>query len=638
MRSRNVRLIFSSLRGYRASWLWPDVMAGLTLVAIALPEQIATARLAYMPAAAGLYAFIAGSVLFAVLGRSAQMSVGADSTIAPVLAAGVAGLAAAGTPRYIHLVSFLTLMAGALVIASGLLRLGWICEFLSTPVITGVLAGIAVEIVVRQIPAILGLPGGGTTLPGRVRQITEQIGHVNGWSVVIAAGVFAVLVLAERVDRRIPGALIGFVLSILAVAAFGLTADGVAVLGPIHGGLPAFAIPSASLGDARQLIGPALTVGFVCLAQTSAVVRAVGASSLGAAELNRNLVAVGAGSLAAGLSGSFAVNSSPPRTQVVQAAGGRSQLTSVIAAALVFGVVLVATGLLKDLPDATLGAILIFIATRLFRAGDLKSILRFDRLEFGLAVVALLAVSLFGIETGVVVALLLSLADRTRRAARPSGVILGREPGTDHWIPPDVGRPTEQVPGVLVHLIYAPLWYGNAEYIRLRILQMLDSAAEPVRALVLDANGMSDIDYTGVRMLGELMAELEQRKVAIAIARSSHLIHRELKRSGLLHSLGPDRLFATVEEAVETLIAEAEGRAGHIRRAAAAPQRAAGQWAVPEDLITRLADGFTAAAAHETDPKQRKRLRRVGRALSGAGHDVAVEVAADAIARPAGLD
>ena len=456
MRSRNVPLILSSLRGYRASWLWPDVVAGLTLVAIAVPEQIATAKLAYMPAAAGLYAFIAGSVLFAVLGRSGQMSVGADSTIAPILAAGVAGLAAAGTPRYIHLVSFLTLMTGALVIASGLMRLGWICEFLSTPVITGVLAGIAVQIAVRQIPAILGLPGGGITLPDRIRKITEQIGHVNGWSVAIAAGVFAVLVLAERVDRRIPGALIGFLLSVMAVAAFGLTSHGVAVLGPIHGGMPTFAVPSASLANARQLIGPALTVAFVCLAQTSAVVRAGGASSLGAAELNRDLVAVGAGSLVAGLSGSFAVNSSPPRTQVVTAAGGRSQMTSVIAAAIVLGVVLVATGLLKDLPEATLGAILIFIATRLFRAGDLKSILRFDRLEFGLAVVTLLAVSLFGIEPGVVVALVLSLGDRTRRTARPSGVILGREPGTDHWIPPDVGQPTEQVPGVLVYLIYAP--------------------------------------------------------------------------------------------------------------------------------------------------------------------------------------
>jgi len=631
-------LILPSLRGYRASWLWPDVVAGLTLVAIAVPEQIATAKLASMPAAAGLYAFIAGSLLFAVMGRSRQISVGADSTISPVLAAGVAGLATAGTPRYIHLVSFLTLAAGALVIVSGLSRLGWMGEFLSTPVITGVLAGIAVQIAVRQVPAILGLPGGGGTLPSRVRKIAEQIGHVNGWSVAIAAAVLAIVVLAERVDRRIPGALAGFVLSILAVAGLGLTSHGVAVLGPVHGGAPAFAVPSASLADVRQLIGPALTIAFICLAQTSAVMRTTGVSSPGTAELNRDLVAIGAGSLAAGLSGSFAVNSSPPRTQVVTAAGGRSQLTSMVAAALVLGVVLAATGLLKDLPEATLGAILLFIAMRLFRAGDLKSIRRFDRLEFGLAVAALLAVSLFGIQTGIVVAILLSLADRTRRAARPSGVILGREPGTDHWIPPDIGRPTEQVPGVLVYLIYAPLWYGNAEYIRLRILQMLDIAAEPVHGLVLDANGISDVDYTAVRMLGELLAELKQRNVAVAIARSSHLIHRELKRGGLLQSLGPDRIFATVDEAVDTLIAPAEGRTDHSRTTMAAAQRAVEQWPVPENLIARLADGFTAAARHETDPKLRKRLRRVGRTLSGAGHDLAVEVAADAITPSPGLD
>jgi len=187
---------------------------------------------------------------------------------------------------------------------------------------------------------------------------------------------------------------------------------------------------------------------------------------------------------------------------------------------------------------------------------------------------------------------------------------------------------------VIAYLIYAPLWYGNAEYIRQRILQMLDSATEPVHALVLDANGMSDIDYTGVRKLGGLIAELKQRQVATVIARSSHLIHRELKRSGLLESLHSDRLFTTVEEAVDALVAEAEGRAGQL--AGLAGQRAARQGPVPEDLVARLAEGFATAAEHETDKKLRKRLRKVGRTLSGAGHDLAVEVAADAIARPPG--
>lgn len=268
------------------------------------------------------------------------------------------------------------------------------------------------------------------------------------------------------------------------------------------------------------------------------------------------MAAVGAGSLASGLSGSFAANSSPPRTEIVVASGARSQLTSVAAAAIVAGVVLLAAGLLKDLPQATLGAILVYVATRLFRVADLHSILRFDRLEFALAVITLLAVSFVGIEQGVALAALLSLADRTRRSARPVDVVLGREPGTDHWIPPNIGRPTEQVPGVIVYLPYAPLWYGNADYIRWRVRQLVDCPAQPVHAFVLDANGMSDIDYTGTRALCDLTTELAQRGVATGIARSSHLVHHDLKHGGLLKEIGPDHLFTTVEAAVDALARE----------------------------------------------------------------------------------
>jgi MFS superfamily sulfate permease-like transporter len=216
-------------------------------------------------------------------------------------------------------------------------------------------------------------------------------------------------------------------------------------------------------------------------------------------------------------------------------------------------VVFLATGLLADLPQATLGAILVFVATRLFRLHDLRAILHFDRLEFSLAILTLAAVSFFGIEQGVVVAMLLCLADRTRRAARPRDVILGREPGTDHWIPPDIGRTTEQVPGVIVYLLYAPVWFGNADYIRLRICGIIDSAPAPVHALVLDAAAISDIDYTGARTLGELVTELDQRGVKLAVARSSHLVHHDLKHSGLLEEISPEQLFSSVEEAVRAL-------------------------------------------------------------------------------------
>jgi len=543
-----------TLRGYRTSWLGADALAGLSLVAVALPSQMATARLAGVPAVAGLYAFVAGSVLFALFGTNRRLSVGADSTIAPVLAVGVASIAVVGTSRYITTMAFAALLVGGLLIAVGLCRLGWIAEFLSTPVITGVLAGIAVEIVVRQIPVILGLEGGGTSTIGRVRRVLDQVSHTNGWSVGIAVGVLVLIVVGQRIDHRLPGALLGLVLSIVAVDAFGLaTHHGVAILGTVHAGLPHVGLPGASWTELRRLLGPVLTVAFLCIAQTAATVRTSGAAAPTPGNFNRDLAAIGAGSVAAGLIGVLAVDASPPNTAIVAASGARSQLTNVLAAALVVAVLLTLTAPLSKLPEATLGATLVFIATKLFRVGELRKILRFDRLEFALAFTTLLVVALIGIEQGIVVAIVLSLADRTRRAARPRDTLLGREPGTDHWIPVDVGRPAEQVAGVLVYLVYAPLWYGNADHIRLRLVQLIDAAAEPVHVVILDANAMSDIDYTGLQALRGLAAELDRRGVAIGVARASHLVHHELKHGALLTELGRDHLFASVDEAVTFL-------------------------------------------------------------------------------------
>jgi SulP family sulfate permease len=215
--------------------------------------------------------------------------------------------------------------------------------------------------------------------------------------------------------------------------------------------------------------------------------------------------------------------------------------------------VLFTTAPLAHLPQATLGATLLFVAAKLFRVGELRAILRFDRVEFALAVIALLVVALVGIEQGVAVAIVLSLADRTRRSARPRDAVLGRAPGTDHWIPTDIGRPSEQVPGVLVYLVYAPLWYGNADYLRLRIRELVDGAPQPVHAVIFDADGISDIDYTGLQSLRELIAELDRGGIRFAIARASHLVHHDLKHGALLHELVPDHLFASVDDAVTTL-------------------------------------------------------------------------------------
>jgi sulfate permease, SulP family len=543
-----------TLRGYRAAWLGADALAGLTLVAIAIPGQMATARLAGLPAVAGLYTFVAGSLVYAVAGTNRHLSVGADSTIAPLLATGVAAVAAAGTSGYVTVMAFTAVVVGALLVAAGLCRLGWISEFLSTPVITGVLAGIAVEIVVRQLPAILGVSGGGTTTIGQIRQVAGQLGHINGWSVGIAVGVLAIIAAARRISRRLPGTLLALVLSIVAVDALGLASHhGVAILGAVHGGLPHLGLPSVSWSQLRRLPSLVFTVAFVCIAQTAATARESGGGAGAASDVNRDLIGVGAGSVAAGLLGLFPVDASPPNTAIATASGTRSQLANTIAAVAVLAVALTATGLLTDLPQAMLAAMLVFIATKLFRAGELRAIFRFDRIEFALAAVTLLVVAVVGIEQGIALALVLSLAARTRRSARPRDTILGRAPGTDHWIPADIGMPTEQVAGVLVYLVYAPLWYGNAEYLRERIRHLVDTASRPVHAVVLDAAGISDIDFTGLQVLRDLATEFSQRGVTIAIARTSHLVHHDLKHGAILEKLGADHLFPTVDQAVTAL-------------------------------------------------------------------------------------
>jgi MFS superfamily sulfate permease-like transporter len=514
---------------------------------------MATARLAGLPAVAGLYAFVAGSLLYGLIGTNGQLSVGADSTIAPVLASGVA-LAATGTLRYAGLMAVTALLVGVLLVAVGAFRLGWIAEFLSTPVIIGVLAGIAVEIVVRQMPVILGVRGGGTTTVARVRAVIDQIGHANPWSVAIAGGVLCVIAVAESIDHRLPGGLLGLVLSIAAVDALSLASHhGVAILGAVHGGLPRPRLPSASWTQLRQLTGTVLTVAFVCIAQTAATIRASGSPAPRAGGFDRDLIGVGAGSIAAGLIGAFAVDASPPNTTIVTSSGGRSQLAAAMAAAVVLVVVLVATAPLAHLPQATLGATLVFIATKLFRVRELRTVLRFDHLEFALATVTLLVVALVGIEQGVVLAMILALGDRTRRSARPQDAVLGREPGTDHWIPVDTDHATEQVPGLLVYLVYAAVWYGNADYVGARIRRLVADAAVPVRAVVLDANGISDIDYTGLHALSGLTTELGRQGVVVEIARASHLVRHDLKHGALLELIGPDHMFASVEEAVAAI-------------------------------------------------------------------------------------
>ena len=540
-----------TLRGYRRSWLGGDAAAAATLLVIAVPEQLATSRLAGMPPITGFYAFLAGSVLFALLGTSPQLSVGADSTIAPLVAAGVAALAASGSAHYVDLMGILAVMAAVLVMLVWLLRLGWIAELLSAPIITGFLAGVGVVIVVHQLPDLLGVQSGGGSTLARLQDIANHLGDVSGWTIAIGLGVLVTVAAIERINRRLPGALVALAGSTALVAVAGLDHHGVAILGHVAHGAPRLGLRGLTLHTIGKLAPLAAVVALVIVTQTAVTARAF-AQDGGDADVGRDLLAVGAGSVAAGLIGAFPVNASPPRTAAIEAAGGRSQVTSLISAAAVVALI-PAAGILHDVPLATLAGVLVFVAARLFNVRQLAAIARFDRLELALAVITLLTVALLGVEQGIGVAVGLAILDRTRRTARPQLHVLGRIPGTTSWAPVGAQGAT-QVPGVLVVLFATPLWYANSVHFEAQLRAALRrSLGGTPKLLVLDSLGLNDIDYTGARALSGGLDALGDAGIEFAIARAGRVLRDELRRAGLTKRIGEDRYFASVDEAVTAL-------------------------------------------------------------------------------------
>ena len=544
--------IMSSLHGYRRQWLGPDLLAGLTLLAIAVPEQLATSRLAGMPPITGLYAFIAGTVAFAILGSSPQLSVGADSTIAPLFAAGIAHIAPTGSAHYMALVSLLAVMVGVLVALVGLLRLGWIADFLSTPIITGFLAGVAVIIIVHQLPDLFALPPASGTTIHRVSEVVSHLGQTNGWALGIGVAVFAVVMVARRIDRKLPGALLGLVGATVVVAVAGLKAHGVPVLGTVAHGAPNIGLKDLSWTSLGQVAPIAGVVALVVLSQTAATTRAFADQGGYDVDVNRDFVGAGAGSILAGLAGSFATNASPGRTGAVASAGGRTQVSGLAAAAAV-ALVVPAAGVLSDVPLATLAAILIFVATRLFHVGQLASVFRFDLWEFGLAIITLLTVALVGVEQGIGVAVGLAILDRTRRSARPRSYVLGKITGTTSWVPMGHHLHPVPVPGVVVVQWLAPIYYANAAAFETEIRKLLAQDPSPATVLVVDADAITDIDYTGTRTVGDLVDDLKRSHIVFGLARAVGGASENISRSGLLDRIGAERIFNTVDEAVTAL-------------------------------------------------------------------------------------
>ena len=544
--------LFRTLQGVNAGDFGRDLAAGVTLAAIAIPEQMATARLGGLAPQLGLVAFVAATVAFVALGANRRISAGADSTITPIFAGALAALAVAGSGHYGVLASTLAVMVGAILVLAGVLRLGWIGDLLSQPVTTGFFAGVSLHIVVSQAPALLGLPEESGELYNRLAQLFANASATRPAALAIGLAVFAVTFGADKLNPRFPGALIALVVATAASAALGLARYGVAVLGVPPQALPHPQLPGLSLATLPPLVGLALVIALVVMVQTAVTAREF--SGNGEADVERDYIGVGAGGLLAGLFGAMPVNASPPRTAAVAAAGGRSGACGLAAALAVLLLAAFGTRLLSQIPSAALAGILLFIALRIFHVGDFARILRRAPAEFPLAAGTTALIVLLPIQTGVAIGMFLSLVHGVYTITRARLIPFERAPGTTVWWPASADHPGERAPRAIVLGFQAPLSFLNARAFRHDLVGALDRDGGEARLVVLEASGVVEIDFTAADALNEAIGYAHAHNVDFAVARLESVRAQEaLTRFGVLDRLGPNHLFRSVEEAIRAL-------------------------------------------------------------------------------------
>lgn len=547
--------LFPTLRGYRRRWLGRDLVAGLTFGAVTMPGQLATAHLAGMPPITGLYGFVVATVIAAAVSTNRHLAMGVDSTVAPILAAGLTALGAvAESEHYVGLALVATFMVGVFTLVIGAGRLGWVGDFLSRPVMIGFFGGIAVIIIINQLPGILGVSETHGRTLRKIVHLIREVPNTNIPTMILGFSCLALLLGIAKINRRIPGALIVLTLATASVLVFHLKDHGVKVLGPLDRGLPSVHLPPFSLDSVEAVGTTALVVGIFCLAQTAATTRS--AANLGGydTDVNADFRALGLANVASSLVGSFTINASPPSTTIIAESRGRTQLASLVASAIAVGV-LFFSQVIENLPSATLSAVLIYIAIKIFRVDQMRATKNYTKRAFSLMLFSLFGTVLLGIVYGVLFAVLISFIYQASRTARPELLRLGRsEQGT--WLPLTDERATP-VPGIAAFALNGPLWFGNADWFRMQLIDVLPETDEDqpesgdeVDLLVLDARRIDDVDFTGFEALSDVAEVAALRDVPFLVVVQEGRTQNAFNRGGFSELQGRPRYFDTIPLAI----------------------------------------------------------------------------------------
>ena len=545
-----------TMREYRRSWLASDLIAGLVLTALLVPVGMGYAQAAGLPPITGLYATIVPLVAYAAFGPSRVMVLGPDSSLAAVIAAVILPLGGDDPETAVALAGALAILTGLIILVAGIARLGFVTELLSRPVQLGYLYGIAVTILVGQLPRLCGFSIEGRGLLTEIRDFAQGVadGQVNRASLAVGVTGIVVILVLRRLWRTVPGVMVAVLVGIAAVTLFDLDQEGVQVLGVLPEGLPTFAFPAVELADLGALFSGALGIALVAVADTTVLSQSLAAQRDETVDPNQELRALGAANLATGFFQGFAISSSASRTPVAVAAGARSQLTPLVGAVAIALLLVAAPGALRNLPLPMLAAIVITAALGLIDAPAVRRLYQVRRSEFVLWLAAFLGVALLGVLVGIFVAILLSLADFVRRAWRPHDAVLGREDELKGYHDIDRHPSARRIPGLLLYRFDAPLFFANAGYFRRRVRELVADATHPVRWVVVAAEPITDVDSSAADTLQQLLGELRQEHVTLAFAEVKGPVKDRLQRYGLFDAIGPDRFFPTIGTAVNGYI------------------------------------------------------------------------------------
>jgi high affinity sulfate transporter 1 len=551
-------VFFGSLLPFNRNTATRDVIAGVTLASMNIPQVLGYARIASMPLVTGLYTVLLPLIAFAVFGSSRHLLMAADSATAVIFSSSLSHMAAPGSEKYVALVGMVALLTAGLLFLAWIFRLGFLADFLSRTVLVGFLTGVGFQVGIAMLGDMLGVSVSSHNTLAQAWEILQRLPNSNLPTLALSTLVTASILLGHRVAPRFPLSLFAVIGTIAASAEFHFVEQGIAVIGPVPGGLPAIGLPDLTPREALTLLPVAASCFVMITAQSATTSRAFASRYHERVDEDADILGLSAANAAAAVTGTFVVNGSPTQTAMADRAGARSQIAQLVFASVVLLVLLFLTGPLQYLPQCVLASIVFTIAAGMVNVKGLLDIRRESPGEFRLAIVTAAAVVAIGVEQGILLAIALSLFRHVRHSYNPHTIVL--TPGvTGQWVPVPAAPGKETEPGLIVYRFNSDLFYANANRFTDEVRSLVERAPAPVRWFVIDAGPISDIDYSAARAVRELLDHLTNKGVGIVFARVSPYLRFDLDRHQITAAIGEARVFTTLHEAITAVRSGALG-------------------------------------------------------------------------------